>query len=442
MGKFRIDNTNSVPIQFSNSLVMTQLPEIDAEVCLEFLSKFIQIPSHSKTPAEIDAIQYVTRAMNDIGVDGESIEFHDKTDGSVRYNSVGVWKGDDTIANCRSLLFNGHVDVNPVTEGWTVDPYSGQYDKADTYKAGDNKCIYGIGVSNMKAGCCAYYMAVKALKQAGWKVSRDVVLTYVVGELQGGAGTVALLEQKKITKTTADYFINCEPTDVYGLVMHAGSAIFEINIIGDTRHLSKREEATDAILCSMEAIKRLTYMTFSDPRSERHQSINRCHVGTIRGGLGRSYEEWRPPQVSDFVTITGAARYAPGQSEQIVVNDLRRELDAVKAKYPKMKYELSLVKRDFMPPFEVSPESDIVGLLNKCYQQVRGVSQPTGALRPPCFYGSDAGHLYEKLGMEGIVCGPGGKYNTMPDERVDIIDYLDCIRVFMRVIVDLCGGYK
>lgn len=419
-----------------------QLPEVNAKEGLDFLSKFIQIPSHSRNPAEIDAVKYMTAALKKIGLDAETVEFNDKTDGMLRCNSVGIWKGTNQKEESKSLLFNGHVDVNPVTEGWTVDPYGGIYDESSEYSLGDNKWIYGIGVSNMKSGCCAYYMAVKTLIEDGWKVSKDVVLTYVVGELQGGAGTVALLEQGRITKETADCFINCEPTDVYGLVMHAGSAIFEINIIGDTRHMSKREEATDAILCSMEAIKRLTYMTFSDPKSDMHESVNRCHVGTIRGGLGRSYEDWRPPQVSDFVTITGAARYAPGQTPEIVLADLTRELESVKQKFPKMKYELSLVKRDFMPPFEVDPKAEIVSLLNECYKDVRGVDQPTGALRPPCFYGSDAGHLYEKLGMEGIVCGPGGKYNTMPDERVDIIDYLDCIRIFMRVIIQCCGAYK
>ncbi|KAI8242420.1 putative glutamate carboxypeptidase [Colletotrichum sp. SAR 10_96] len=39
--------------------------------------------------------------------------------------------------------------------------------------------------------------------------------------------------------------------------------------------------------------------------------------------------------------------------------------------------------------------------------------------------------------MEGIVCGPGGKYNTRPDEKVDIVDYIDCIKMFMRLIVDI-----
>jgi acetylornithine deacetylase len=40
--------------------------------------------------------------------------------------------------------------------------------------------------------------------------------------------------------------------------------------------------------------------------------------------------------------------------------------------------------------------------------------------------------------MEGIVCGPGGRYNTMPDERVDVPDYLDMIRMYMLAIQEIC----
>jgi acetylornithine deacetylase len=40
--------------------------------------------------------------------------------------------------------------------------------------------------------------------------------------------------------------------------------------------------------------------------------------------------------------------------------------------------------------------------------------------------------------MEGIVCGPGGRYNTMPDERVDVPDYLDMIRIYLLAILDIC----
>lgn len=32
----------------------------------------------------------------------------------------------------------------------------------------------------------------------------------------------------------------------------------------------------------------------------------------------------------------------------------------------------------------------------------------------------------------------GGRYNTMPDERVDIADYLDMIRIYLLTILEIC----
>ena len=40
---------------------------------------------------------------------------------------------------------------------------------------------------------------------------------------------------------------------------------------------------------------------------------------------------------------------------------------------------------------------------------------------------------------EGGVCDPGGRYNTMPDERVDIPDYLDMVRIDLLTILDICA---
>jgi acetylornithine deacetylase len=40
--------------------------------------------------------------------------------------------------------------------------------------------------------------------------------------------------------------------------------------------------------------------------------------------------------------------------------------------------------------------------------------------------------------MEGILCGPRGRYNTMSDERVDVADYLDMVRIYVLTILDIC----
>jgi hypothetical protein len=36
------------------------------------------------------------------------------------------------------------------------------------------------------------------------------------------------------------------------------------------------------------------------------------------------------------------------------------------------------------------------------------------------------------------ICGPGGRFNTMPDERVEIPDYLGVIRIYMLTMPDIC----
>ena len=202
-------------------------------------------------------------------------------------------------AGGKSLLFNGHLDTNPVTEGWTVDPWGGLV---------DDKFIYGIGVSNMKSGDAAYFCAVKTLLDAGVKLKGDVILTFVVGELQGGPGTVAAIE----AGYKADYFVNSEPSDLKAVTMHAEALIFTIELTGSTRHLSKREEAVDAIAAACDIIPRINAMTFSGALSEEHKSINRGHIGVVRGALGKDLVEWRPPQGGRLCPPEGHRTLCPG----------------------------------------------------------------------------------------------------------------------------------
>ncbi|GGB20720.1 M20/M25/M40 family metallo-hydrolase [Allosediminivita pacifica] len=161
----------------------------------------------------------------------------------------------------------------------------------------------------------------------------------------------------------------------------------------------------------------------------------------MNGALGRDLHEWRPPQVADFVRLKGSGRYGPGQTEENALADMRRELEALEARFPGLKAAVRTEVSDgrpIMPAFEVDKASRIVTALNAAYESLRGQKQPTGAITPPGFFGTDAGHLFEHGGMEGVVCGPGGKYNTMPDERVEITDYLDCIRLYLLTICDIC----
>ena len=172
-------------------------------------------------------------------------------------------------------MFNGHLDTNPATEGWTVDPWGGLV---------DDKFIYGIGVSNMKAGDAASFCAVKTLKNAGVKLKGDVILAYVFGELQGGVGTLAAIRDG----VRADYFVNSEPTDLQAITMHACAFSFVIELVGDTRHLSKREQAVDAIAAACDLIPRLNAMTSAARRRPSTPRSTACMSASCMARSARS----------------------------------------------------------------------------------------------------------------------------------------------------------
>lgn len=397
------------------------LESIRPKESLGFLADMVRFKSYSGAPGESELARFMVDRMRALGLEAFTQEV-----APGRVNAIGRWRG---AGGGKSLLFNGHLDTNPVTEGWTVDPWGGVY---------DDRFIYGIGVSNMKAGDAAAFCAVRTLVERGVRLRGDVVLTFVIGELQGGIGTLKVIDEG----IRADCFINSEPTDLAGLTLHAGAFNWVVELTGVTRHVSKREEAVDALAAATALVPRINALRFSGAANAEHASVNRAHVGVMRAGLSRELHEWRPPQVADFARLVGTGRYAPSQSVDSVLADLRRVLDGLEREHPGLRATVSAAAKTIgqpdMLPFEVPRTARIVDVVSRAYRTVRGSDQPLGPTPPYCFYGTDAAHLLHRAHMEGIVCGPGGRYNTMPDERVDVPDYLDMIRIDLLAMLEIC----
>src|SRR5258708_20837208 len=153
------------------------LARIDRQYCVDVLSRMVQHKSYTQSDGEKALAGWMAEQMRGLGLEAELAPVPGD-----RTNAIGRLRG---TGGGKSLLFSGHIDTNPVTEGWTVDPWGGKV---------DDKFIYGIGVSNMKSGDAAYFCAVKTLIDAGVKLRGDVILTFVVGELQVRVRTLALLK--------------------------------------------------------------------------------------------------------------------------------------------------------------------------------------------------------------------------------------------------------
>jgi acetylornithine deacetylase len=191
----------------------------------------------------------------------------------------------------------------------------------------------------------------------------------------------------------------------------------------------------------MKVIPVLAAMTFTGPDRPDYRSLNRIGIGVIRGGLGPEYHDWRPSLLADRCSIKFSARYGPGQTAETILADIRAVLARLTADDPDLVSEVRLVEgaqRICMDPFEVAPDADIVQTVARAHRAVTGRAPKIGDVAPYKFYGTDAAHL-SRAGMVGLVYGPGGKYNTMPDERVELRDLYDAARVYASVIVETCA---
>jgi len=397
---------------------------VDAPRLIALLQRMVRTRSYSAGGEEGTLARWLRDELEAMGLESRLQEVQpDRFNVVSRLAAAGGEQGD-----AKSLMFNGHIDTNPAGEGWTKDPLGGEV---------DDKFIYGIGVSNMKAADAAYVAAVGAVMRAGVRLRADVTIAHVIGELQGGVGTVHLIK----SGVRADRFIVGEPTDLDAVTMHAGSIECELTIFGRTRHLSKMEEAVDALAIGLEAIAALKAMEFSGPETADHRAVRRVGIGVMRAGLGAEFHEWRPSLMADRCMIKFSIRFSPGQTPDTAMADVRRSLDRLVQRHPGARYELvrnAAGQRLFMGPFGVDPGADVVESVRHAHAAERGAPPRTGAIGPARFYGTDAAHLAD-AGMIGLVYGPGGRYNTMPDERVDLPDLIDAAKVYARVIVDLCA---
>ena len=116
-----------------------------------------------------------------------------------RRNVVSQWKGS---GGGRSLLLSGHIDVAPYEpDNWEITrPFS------PLVRGGR---LYGRGAADLKGGLAAAFMAVKLLKEIGFKPRGDILFESLVDEeFAGGNGTLAA----RLKGYNADLAILTEPT--------------------------------------------------------------------------------------------------------------------------------------------------------------------------------------------------------------------------------------
>ena len=248
-------------------------------------------------PGEGPCMEYLAHWFNAQGVVAGLIDMHNEPG---RPNLVARVPG---AGGGRSMMFNGHIDIDPIQDDYPGDPWA-------CYE--ENGRLYGHGLGNMKAGMAAMAAATVAVARARVPIKGDLTYTAVVGELQGGTGATELVRRNIL----ADCCLVGEPSgDLKIGNIHAGAVQFLIHVGGKSTHISRiyEGESVNAIEKMTKVIGALQDVEFSVPRRSELPGLPQLNVGGIHGGWSSEYTRWRPSLVPDKCSIVAEVRGLPGQ---------------------------------------------------------------------------------------------------------------------------------
>jgi len=408
------------------SMEQRLLDHVDPSALLELASDLIRIPSFKTEETRLARwlAEFFTAR-------GYSVDLQEVEPG--RFQTIATRKG---TGGGKSLMFNGHIDIDPLAYGWKRDPWTPTVE-------GDR--LFGAGIYNMKGGVASMIAAAEAVRQSGAAHRGDLVVACVAGELQGGVGTVHLLN----TGLRTDLAVVTEPYGAHHVVTtHAGVTEMAISTIGRSRHITRKKEAVDAIAKMVKAIAALDRIQFRCTPRPDLPDLPILNVGGIIGGRGSDHDLKGPTFTCDYCTVLIDVRFLPSQTFESVLADIRAALDAIKREDPEFEYEIEApppakynALRVNMEPTDVPLDADIVRTVSRHYTSVTGRNpRVVGPILPLSYAGDDICHLW-RADIPCVLYGPEGLEGsgTEPDTCVFVSEMVLATKVLALTALDVCN---
>ena len=402
---------------------------------VDFTAELIRIPTvnppgeNYRECAESIGVRLGAWGMAVQYVEAEGRAEHTKS--HPRVNVIGRLEG---VGARPCLHLNGHFDVVPPGDGWTVDPFAGL--------VRDGR-LYGRGASDMKSGLAAAAFAVEAIRRAGVALRGTVEVSGTVDEESGGfAGVAYLCETGHISAQRTDYAIIPEPFGLERIcVGHRGVYWFDVVAHGQIAHGSMPHlgrSAIDDMAALIDAVaarlgpelaQRVSAMPVV-PEASRRASIN---VNAVEGGQAGQTQQ--SPCVADRCLATFDRRFIAEESYDEVRAEVVAIVRAVEAEQPGRRY--SIEDRMVVHPVQAPNGSPVVTALSNAIARVTG--SDAFLVGSPGTY--DHKHFVRMAGVEHCVAyGPGPLEEAhQPDESCSIDDLVASSQVMALAVLELVG---
>jgi len=408
------------------------LAAIDVDGLLEALCELIAIPSLGG--AEMAAQEWVVAQMERSGLlvdtwelDLAQLSQHPHFSMEVsRDRGLGVVGVLGEEAGGRSLILNGHVDVVPCGDeaNWHYPPWQG------TLAHGR---VYGRGAVDMKGGLCCALFAAKALRDAGVHLNGRLIVESVIGEEDGGVGTLAAI----LRGYTADGAVIVEPTELAVVPAQAGALSFRLTVPGRAAHGCVREEGVSAIEKFVPLYQALMALERERNGGARHPLYGRYRlpyplcIGKVSAG------DW-PSSVAERLVCEG--RYGVAVGEEVAT--ARQQFEATVARAaqadPWLCEHPPLVEwwGGQFEPASIPADHPVVETVAQAFGDVTGAQPRIEGVT----YGADMRLLVNVGQTPAVLFGPGDVRNShQPDEYVPVDELVATVRTLALAALRFCG---
>ncbi len=412
------------PMDDSKARVLREVESLRAEI-VAFTQELVRIPTVNP-PGDLyeDCAHLIGDRLRQGGFETLYVAAEGRPEHTAKHPRINVIGRRDGDGPGPTLHLNGHFDVVPAGNGWTVDPFGAEIK--------DGR-IYGRGACDMKAGIAASVYAAEALRRAGVKVPGAIEISGTVDEESGGfAGVAHLAHTGHIKKGRTDYVVIPEPLNVDRICIgHRGVYWFEVETFGRIAHGSMPYLGVSAIEhmgAVLEAIRtelkpvletRVTRMPVV-PAGSARATIN---VNAVIGG--QANETVQSPCVADRARAIFDRRFLIEEGFDATRAEIVALLAGLQARIPGLRYEL----RDQMivHPVEAPAGSPLIASLKSSISEVLG--REAAIIASPGTY--DQKHVARIAGVEHCVAyGPGIlELAHQPDEWCGIDDLVHSTQV-------------
>ncbi|OYD82222.1 acetylornithine deacetylase/succinyl-diaminopimelate desuccinylase family protein [Azospirillum brasilense] len=397
--------------------------------------ELIRIPTVNP-PGDVytDCAEFLGRRLAGRGFAVEYVRADGAPGDSDRYPRTNVVARIEGREPGPCVHFNGHIDVVPAGQGWTVDPFEG------VVKDGR---VYGRGACDMKGGIAASIIAVEAILEEGIRFPGALEISGTVDEESGGYGGVGhLAKLGYFSRPRVDHVIIPEPLNVDRVCIgHRGVWWAEIETKGRVAHGSMPFLGNCAVRhmgavlhrIETELIPRLAAKRTAMPVVPEGARQSTLNINAIHGGQPEDHGGLPSPMVPDRCRMVIDRRYLIEEDPEEVRAEIVGILEGLRRERTGFDYELREVLA-FLPTL-TDADAPVVRAVGAAIETVLG--RPAAQVVSPGTYDQKhiarVGHL-----KDCIAYGPGIlDLAHQPDEYVDIDDMVHSAQVMAMAALSL-----